>query len=79
MDNVTLKAKWNQFKGAIQEEWGELTNNDMAEIDGRLDQLIGTIQERYGKARKEVAAEVNEFLNNLEEELSEESETSQYA
>jgi uncharacterized protein YjbJ (UPF0337 family) len=49
-------GKWNQFKGAVKEKWGKLTDDDLTQIAGNRDRLVGKIQERYGIA-KEVADE----------------------
>lgn len=59
MNESWLKGKWNEYKGKVQEQWGELTNDDLDKIEGRRDQLIGAIQQRYGKARAEAEKELN--------------------
>lgn len=64
MDNQ-LAGQWKQVKGKLQEHWGKLTDNDVAEIDGRHEHLIGKIQERYGKRRAEADAEVARFYDSL--------------
>ncbi len=49
MNGPTLKGKWSELKGRVKEKWGELTDDDLARIEGRRDQLIGLIRQRYGK------------------------------
>jgi uncharacterized protein YjbJ (UPF0337 family) len=49
-----IAGSWKQMKGKAKEQWGKLTDDDLAFIDGKRDELIGRIQERYG-VRKEVA------------------------
>lgn len=58
MNEPYLKGKWNEFKGKIKEEWGDLTDDDLEEAEGRRDQLLGKIQQRYGKARNEAEHEL---------------------
>jgi uncharacterized protein YjbJ (UPF0337 family) len=60
--SAVLEGKWNQLKGKVRQEWGDLTDDDMDRIAGKRDQLIGVIQERYGRSRDKVEREVNEFL-----------------
>ncbi|HEY6716801.1 MAG TPA: CsbD family protein, partial [Reyranella sp.] len=43
-----IKGSWSQTKGAVKEQWGKLTDDDLLEIEGRRDQLVGKIQTRYG-------------------------------
>ena len=61
MNEPWMKGKWNELKGKVQEEWGELTNDDLDRIEGERDQLVGKIQQRYGKARHEAEQELDDF------------------
>jgi uncharacterized protein YjbJ (UPF0337 family) len=61
MNESTMKGKWNELKGKVKEQWGDLTNDDLDRIEGQRDQLVGTIQQRYGKAREEVEREVERW------------------
>jgi uncharacterized protein YjbJ (UPF0337 family) len=54
-----VKGSWNQAKGAIKEQWGKLTDDDLLEIQGRRDQLVGKIQTRYGISQEEAEAQVS--------------------
>jgi uncharacterized protein YjbJ (UPF0337 family) len=56
-----LKGKWNEIKGKIQEEWGELTNDDVDRAEGNRDQFIGAIQQRYGIAKAKAEKQVEEW------------------
>jgi uncharacterized protein YjbJ (UPF0337 family) len=58
MNESTLKGKWNEMKGKVKEQWGDLTNDEIDRIEGRRDQLVGTIQQRYGRAKDEAEREV---------------------
>jgi uncharacterized protein YjbJ (UPF0337 family) len=53
-----FKGSWNQTKGAVKEQWGKLTDDDLLEIEGRRDQLVGKIQARYGITREEAESQV---------------------
>ena len=54
-----IKGSWNQTKGAVKEQWGKLTDDDLLEIEGRRDQLVGKIQTRYGITREQAEAQVS--------------------
>jgi uncharacterized protein YjbJ (UPF0337 family) len=53
MNRDTLAGQWTQLKGAVREQWGKLTGDDLDQIEGKSEQLVGKIQERYGVARDE--------------------------
>jgi uncharacterized protein YjbJ (UPF0337 family) len=54
-----IKGSWSQTKGAIKEQWGKLTDDDLLEIEGRRDQLVGKLQTRYGITREQAEAQVS--------------------
>lgn len=56
-----VKGNWKQARGRIKEKWGELTDDDLKEIEGRRGKLVGKIQKRYGMAREEADKEVREW------------------
>ena len=61
-----IEGGWKQFKGKLREQWGRLTEDDVAVIEGKRDKLVGKIQERYGITRDEADREVREWLEMLE-------------
>lgn len=54
-----IKGSWTQTKGAVKEQWGKLTDDDLTEIQGRREQLVGKVQTRYGISREEAEAQVS--------------------
>lgn len=56
-----FKGSWSQTKGAVKEQWGKLTDDDLLEIEGRRDQLVGKIQTRYGISHEEAEAQVGSW------------------
>ncbi|APZ51585.1 CsbD family protein [Salipiger abyssi] len=57
-----IQGKWKQLKGAVQENWGELTEDDLDKAAGSREQLVGLIQERYGLAKADAERQVDEFF-----------------
>lgn len=54
-----IKGSWTQSKGAVKEQWGKLTDDDLLAIEGRRDQLVGKIQTRYGISHEQAEAQVS--------------------
>ena len=63
MNQDIFKGKWNQFKGNVKQQWGDLTDNDVARIEGNYDEFIGVLQERYGYSRDRAEREVNDYFD----------------
>ena len=74
MNKNTLQGQWSLIKGKVKEKWGDLTDNDLAFIDGKRDQLVGRIQERYGLAQEEAERQVSSFETTLGQTASNDSQ-----
>lgn len=61
MNEDIIQGKWKQISGSLKEKWGDLTDNDVREIDGQREKLVGKVQERYGIERQEAERQVEEF------------------
>lgn len=62
MNSDILKGKWEQMKGSVKTAWGELTDDDLTQIDGDRQKLAGKVQERYGLAKDEAERQVDDYL-----------------
>lgn len=58
-----IEGKWKEFSGNVKAQWGELTDDEVAEIDGNREALEGKIQAKYGKSKEEAKEEVDKFLD----------------
>jgi uncharacterized protein YjbJ (UPF0337 family) len=45
----------------VKEQWGKLTDDDLAVIEGKREQLVGKIQERYGYQKEAAEKEVKSW------------------
>ncbi|MBI2311839.1 MAG: CsbD family protein [Betaproteobacteria bacterium] len=62
MQSDVLDRCWHQIRGHARQWWGELTDDDLDEIQGRRAVLVGKLQARYGRTREEAEVDVNRFL-----------------
>ena len=60
----TIKGNWKQMKGDLRKVWADLTDDDLAKIEGDRDKLIGTLQTRYGIARDEAEKQVKDTFGD---------------
>lgn len=65
MNEDIIKGKWREIKGAVQQKWGKLTDDDLAEINGNREKLAGKIQKSYGLAQDEVEAQLRKWEDDL--------------
>ncbi|MCA9022919.1 MAG: CsbD family protein, partial [Planctomycetaceae bacterium] len=61
MNSDQFAGKWKQIKGQAKQKWGELTDDEIDQIDGKREELVGKVQERYGIAKEEAEKQVTQF------------------
>jgi uncharacterized protein YjbJ (UPF0337 family) len=64
MDWNRIEGNWKQMKGAVKQQWGKLTDDDLTQIAGSREKLEGLIQERYGIAKDETSKQIDSWFQN---------------
>jgi len=60
-----IEGNWKQFTGNVKTQWGKLTDDDIAQINGNREALEGKLQERYGIAKDEVKKQVDTWSSSF--------------
>ncbi len=55
---------WHQVKGSLRAKWGDLTDDEIEEIDGNREKMVGKIQEKYGIAKEEAEKQVDDWTQS---------------
>lgn len=53
MNREQIEGNWQIFRGRIKEEWGKFTDDELDELEGKVDQIAGQISVKYGLAKEE--------------------------
>ena len=69
MNEDTIKGQWKQLKGEVKSRWGDLTDDQITEIDGNRLKLVGKVQEAYGIAQDEAEKQVAEWEKIAERKI----------
>ena len=64
MNEDIASGKWKQIKGSIKQKWGELTADEVDQVNGSAERFVGLLKERYGIAREQAEKEF-EALRSL--------------
>jgi uncharacterized protein YjbJ (UPF0337 family) len=56
-----IERNWKQAMGKAKEQWGSLTDDELAVVAGRRDQLAGKIREHYGVASDEAERQIADW------------------
>ena len=57
-----IAGNWKQLTGKVKEQWGKLTDDDIAKIGGKREQLEGALQEKYGYGKDKASVEVDNWI-----------------
>ncbi|MCX5591145.1 CsbD family protein [Alcaligenes endophyticus] len=63
MNKDVFKGKWEQWKGQAKSKWGELTDDDLLQVQGDAQRLAGLLQERYGHTKERAQQEIQDFYD----------------
>lgn len=58
-----IEGKWKEYTGKVQQQWGKLTDGDLAEIQGSRREMAGKLQARYGYSKEQADKEIDDWLN----------------
>ncbi|HZI68535.1 MAG: CsbD family protein [Ginsengibacter sp.] len=51
---LKLNGNWNEMKGKMKQEYGDLTDDDLKREEGKDDEFVGRLQKKLGKSKDEV-------------------------
>jgi len=61
MNDLRIKGNWNEKKGKLKREYGQLTDDDLAYSEGKEDELVGRLQKKLGKSKDEVRSMISDI------------------
>lgn len=54
MNQNTIEGNMKQVFGKVKEQWGKLTDDELAQTEGKSDKIEGLIQTKYGETEENV-------------------------
>jgi uncharacterized protein YjbJ (UPF0337 family) len=61
-DSLQVQGKWDQVKGKLKAQYGDLTDHDLAYIEGQEDTLLGKLESKLGKSKQELVNYINSLV-----------------
>ncbi len=65
MNKQIFKGKWHEIKGKLQQQWNQLTNDDLERIQANNEEIYGILEKHYGYAKEEVINQVKDFAEQI--------------
>lgn len=57
-----IKGNWKEVKGLLQKQWGRLTDDEVARMNGTYEELEGYLQKKYGYRKDRIKKEIEQFI-----------------
>lgn len=64
INSQTLQGHWNEIRGKLHERWGQLTDDELNQAQGNVEQLVGAIQRKTGESRERIQSFLEELTAN---------------
>lgn len=61
MNDYRIQGNWNEKKGKLKQQYGDLTDDDLSFQEGKEDELVGRLQKKLGKTKDEVRKIISEI------------------
>jgi len=62
MNKDIFKGKWNEMKGKLRQQWGDLTEDEISKMKGSYEELRGILQKKYGYDPERIEKEIENFV-----------------
>jgi uncharacterized protein YjbJ (UPF0337 family) len=59
-----LQGKWPELKGQAKQQWGKLTDDDLAQLSGNPAELASLLRQWYGYGQAQADLEIYNWLHN---------------
>jgi uncharacterized protein YjbJ (UPF0337 family) len=66
MNKDKVKGQWNEFTAKVKQQWGNLTDDEVLQAEGNLDEISAKIQQKYGESKEVVARKLNEIIERFD-------------
>lgn len=79
VNSQTLEGHWNEIRGAVLEEWAQITDDDLQKVQGNAERLVGVIQQKAGVSREKVEAFLDRAVDESRSSIERTSEAARQA
>ena len=61
MNTQIAEGSLKDLKGSLKQTWSKLTDDDLLQLEGGMDQVVGKIQKAYGMTKEKASEEFEKF------------------
>ncbi len=72
--NRNVQINWPLLKPRLRDHWKKLTDDDLKQINGKVEDLITVLRKRYGYGKAQAEIEINNWLDQQAKTLANRSQ-----
>ena len=65
-----IKGNWKEIKGGIRNLWGNITDEELEEINGNIKAVSGIVQEKYGESSESIQKKLDTLMDSFDNETN---------
>ncbi|WP_269618198.1 CsbD family protein [Zhongshania sp. BJYM1] len=66
MNKDQVESHWREFTAKVKQQWGDLTDDEVLQAEGNIDEIAAKIQRKYGDSKESVAKKLNQIMEKFE-------------
>ncbi len=64
-----VEGKWKEAMGSARERWGDLTDDELLQVEGKEERLGGLLQKKYGLSQEAAQGQIDEWADKLKDAI----------
>lgn len=62
-----IEGKWHELAGAAREKWGDLTDDEIQQVEGKKERLEGLLKQKYGMTQEAATSQIDQWADSLKD------------
>lgn len=59
--SLVMRGSWDDVKGQLKQNYGDLTDDDLLYVEGKEDELLGRLQRKLGKTKDDIVRLISDL------------------
>ena len=59
--SLVMRGSWDDVKGQLKQNYGDLTDDDLMYVEGQEDELLGRLQRKLGKTKDDIVRLISDL------------------
>jgi uncharacterized protein YjbJ (UPF0337 family) len=66
LNQEQFEGKWFEIKGGFRNLWGKITDDELEQFKGNLEEALGLVEERYEETKEEIKMKFERLMSSFD-------------